>query len=342
MRTASALAGDKKNRGFTLLEVLVTLGLLMVIMAIAMPAIDSMIKFNQRLETKANMERLAKAIERTYRNHAFEIDGDPLPRIRFGGTTINNGPSVLPNFQAVITEGGEDASILEDGFNRPFRVFVSNRLTANIDGQPIPYHVIALVSNQGGAYNGPARSQTLDAGTTFNPATGQLTLAGYDTGVVINGLYVQQDIFRETKKKLQKLSDAWQNYYRLRYLQDPGRNINRDYFGEPVAGNARPLAWHPPQAGSVTANCGVADPDPAIWGYPLTSLNINVALGLGETDITDSWGNEIHALNCGTFGTTLRNPNTTVLGMNTPPYSALLGVRLPDGTDYLVSVIELH
>lgn len=280
----------RTQRGFTLLEVLVTLSLVAVIVGLTLPVVDAALQFNQRMKTRANLERLAKAVELTYKARAWHADSEADKSMPTGNATIVPGASTAENFSDVLTVSGEDSGILMDGFNRPFRVFVSKRLTAVIEGVSLPYHVIALVSNQGGKYNGTTQLQTLNKGTTFDPDTGQLILGGMDTGIVINGLHVVQVLFRVTHERMAAIAQMWSDYYATKRHADSSRSAFRDYFGAAAEGNRMRKAWHPPTPGSVLVNCGIADPDPEWWGYPLTDLNLDTALGLSKPNYTDAWG----------------------------------------------------
>ena len=316
-------------------EVLITLSIVAVIIGLTFPAVDAALQFNQRMKTRANLEQLAKAVELTHKASPWLADSEAGASMPTGNATIVPGASTAENFRDVLTVSGEDSGILMDGFNRPFRVFVSKRLTAVIEGVSLPYHVIALVSNQGGEYDGTTQLQTQNKGTTFDPDTGQLILGGMDTGIVINGLHVVQALFRVTHERMAAIAQMWSDYYATKRHADSSRSAFRDYFGTAAEGNRMRNAWHPPEPGSVLANCGVTDPDDTQWGYPLTDLNLDVALGLSEPNYTDAWGNEIHALMCGPGG--VRNPNGPT-NYSTPPWTAMLGVTLPDNSVYKLSV----
>jgi len=328
------LRQSRAARGFTLFEVLITLTLIGVIVALTLPAIDSGLKFNQRLETKARMQRLAQAIEIAYRQRALNFDLSPTTAVHDGVAWVTPGPTLLASFREILNLSGEDQTVLKDGFNRPFRLFISRRLTKLINGVNVPYHVLAIVSNQGGSFDGVNQLQQLHPGTSFNINTGVLTLGRGDVGLVINGIYIVQELLKVTTDRMQRVADSWSNYYRPRYAQDPGKTIYRDYFGQAVAGNVYPRKWHPTVAGGILANCGIIDPDPTLWGYPLQTLNIPTALGLTQNDLVDGWGRPLHAMNCGP-GT--RNPNAGPAS-SSPPYSAQIGTTLVDGTPYTMVV----
>jgi len=309
--------------GFTLIEITVAIGILSVL---AFGVIGTFMPLLQAKTEYATNERLAKvalALTSAYRVNARTVDTSALRELRLSptvavanATTATNGATQAA--LAVLASYGQvsPSDLERDEYAAFFNYFVSNRLTAAMPGgYNILYRKIAIVSP---GYNG-----VLDAGTTMDAATGNLTLAGDDLGVVVDGFQIQKDLSDRTVASVNKIVTAYQNYFTNRYLANPTRDVSINYFANSGAPASR---W---DTTGLAANSGGAFTN-------ATTLNFASALGLSPNDMLDAYGAPIQVDNSSDAS---RNPNNATLAMQLPPYSALVRAQLMGGQTYQLSAI---
>lgn len=315
-RTAPFVAGQ---RGFSLFEMLLALGVLALLAGPLMSALSGLQASQQRMTTEARLRTLAAAIERAYRLQAWTIDQQAGAVLATGTANLVDGPATAAAFADVLRAGAAPTDLV-DGFNRPWQVRVSTRLVRLRNGVAVPFHVIALISNQGGDYDG-ATGQVLDAGTAFDAATGALTLGGIDAGIVVSGWPVWEGMAIEAEHRLARVAEAYAGWYQTRFLSSSGAPAT-DFF----ATRGNDTWWDSTNAGTaVVASCDVLSPD-GLWGNPLTQLSLDSVLGLGANALTP-WGQVLRAVNC---GAPARSPASGA-GLTQPPYTAVLAAVLPNG-----------
>jgi len=334
----------KNQRGFTLVEMMIGLSLATVLVAVTVPLIMQAVMFKESVETDNNIKVLSTAVKKWYQDEAFNIDSNNASGLYMpDGTFVLNNTSVLgTKWSELISRAGFDDSKMVDGFGRNYKFFVSNRLQSPYEGVLIPYRVIAFVSagNEDRSADGSSKIKS-----TFDPATGKLTIATGEITTLFSGLDVQIRKFEESKKKLQELSDTYGQYYWSRYRASANEpSIN--YF----ARNGSNIKWD--STADVTrvveATCG--KPSGTLNGVTLLGTTIknsklNTALGLTDSSIMDSYGREFRILNCGTtasmrvagasYSLTVRDPT---VGNGLPPYTAAMGFTLPNSESYIMSV----
>lgn len=319
------------QRGFSLFEMLLALGVLALLAGPLMSALAGLQASQQRMTTEARLRTLAAAIERTYRLQAWTIDQQAGAVLATGTANLVDGPATAAAFADVLRAGAAPTDLV-DGFNRPWQVRVSTRLVRLRNGVAVPFHVIALISNQGGDYVGAAPAvadpdnpvvvgQVLDAGTAFDAATGALTLGGIDAGIVVSGWPVWEGMAIEAEHRLARVAEAYAGWYQTRFLSSSGAPAT-DFF----ATRGNDTWWDSTNAGTaVVASCDVLSPD-NLWGNPLTQLSLDQVLGLGANALTP-WGQVLRAVNC---GAPARSPASGA-GLTQPPYTAVLAALLPNG-----------
>lgn len=99
------------HRGFTLLEIVIAIALMILITAVIMLGLGPWLKFKQRMETDIILERFELATTALYKAHAFTIDDAPanagaglgqidgaLGMAYSGGLTLSGGGSVRQLF----------------------------------------------------------------------------------------------------------------------------------------------------------------------------------------------------------------------------------------------------
>lgn len=366
--------GARRARGFTLVEILVALAVMVILGAVLYPALMSEIHFSNRATTRARLAVLRRAVNETYMRHAMAID-TLAPRaqtiaLNTASTyTLTTGPAFQPGnpyafqngFQRFAQYADTPArTLVTDGFGRPWAVFVSDPLTTVKDGVTLTYHAVAFVSNDGGPENG--NGQVLNAGTTFNPMTGVLTLGGHDVGVVINGAVVERRLLRRTLQTMRLIADEYATYFTTQYESDANRDITIDYFASAPPGSSNPTVWNSasPIGNSANGNGpGFAFPGPLPAGatstgtltgpsvcdmQPVTDINFTQTLGLSGTDQTSAWGYELGVGNGPNSGSTScygddRDPQSANGNLQSPPYTALIGAWVPGGSLVTVPVV---
>ncbi len=251
-------------------------------------------------------------------------------------------------------------ALATDGFGRPWSVFVSDPLTTIKDGVTLTYHVIAFVSNNGGPEN--PGGQVLNAATTFDPATGTLTLGGHDVGITVNGAVVERRLLRRTLRTLRLMASEYATYFTTQYESDTNRDITIDYFASAPPGSSNPSVWNSTSSIGNSANGdgpGFAFPGPLPAGgvsagtlsgpsicdmQPVTADGFAQTLGLSTTDQTSAWGYEIGVGNgpnsgsSGCYGDD-RDPQSSDGALQSPPYTALIGAWVPGGALVTVPVV---
>ncbi len=321
------MANRRAQGGFTLVEILITLTLVTVLSVVALNALTPWLTFKQALDTDSKLQDMRQGLTAMYTANAVSIENVVSAAIAIPGATLTNdtattGSACTAQVNAVaamssyLTESGVVAD--NDGYASPFCFLITPRLTKAVEGVQIYYHVLAVVST--------GRNGVLDSGTTLNAATGQLTLAGDDKGVVINGYNIEYAKYRDTLDRLNRIGTLYENYFTTRFTNTSDRDTTRDYFynGSGTNGDAN---------GSVAATTG--------WTPALTVLS--TSLGVSPLDATTTFDNQSYASNNVELGntteavtlsgssTSVRSPANLATGA-TPPYTALLRARLAGGT----------
>ena len=312
-----------RQRGFTLLEIATAVTLLGILGFSLIGTFTPLLQAKTELATRERLNKIALALGAAYRVNARTVDAVATREFRLSPTLVigNNTTAANATTQATLatiaTFGQVSPSDLErDEYVGLHTYLISNPLSyAMPGGYNIVYRKIAIVSP---GYNG-----TIDAGTTMDAATGNLTLAGDDLGVVVDGFQIQKDLTDRTVAAVNKMVNAYQNYFTNRYLANPTRDVSVDYFasaGTPL------LRW---DTAGVAGNSGAVFAD-------VSTLNFGPALGLAASDMLDSYGTAIQVDNSSNI---VRNPNNFAAAMQIPPYSALIRAQLMGGQFYQQSAI---
>lgn len=347
----------RQQKGFTLVEIVIAIALVLMITAVVTQGLGPWIKFKQRLETEQNFKDLVQATTALYKANAYNIDNtDPVGTAPPSPTSIGpNGALSLPTasapanqFQTDCTAGDPadttsiketlrplqpylSKSVLElaqDGFNNKICVLVSKRQYRDVNGARLFYHSVAFISR--------GDNTTLDAGTTFvdNGAGMTLTLAGDDTGQMVDGFKIALENYQVTLTRLQKLTLAYETYFHIRYLTKSDRDISINYFyanntsnngdpGDILNGDTGPTA--PETRLSLGGTWVHASFDNVIDPIGASSSRYSSILGVGDSEGRDAWGKPLLVDN--------RSPRVKSGELNAiktqPPFSAAFGALLP-------------
>ncbi len=150
----------RRARGFTLIEILVALAVMVILGAVLYPALMGEIHFSDRATTRARLAVLRRAVNEAYLRHAMAIDtlaprANTIALNTASTYTLATGPAFQPGnpyafqngFQMFAQYADTPArTLVTDGFGRPWVVYVSDPLTTVKDGVTLTYHVIAFVS----------------------------------------------------------------------------------------------------------------------------------------------------------------------------------------------------
>lgn len=373
-----------RQHGFTLLEILISLGVVALILAVVFPALSGMVEFGKKEETQAQLDAAAAAITLAYGENAMKIDSYPFPELCLNPTcssTIVNAASGAVEPSAVSTASADGvltanalADIAQangisvtkldiDGFAKHFKYFVSNELQAATPGPgggPIYYHIVAIVSSEG--------RSTLNAGTSFNQATGVLTLTAGNMGTVVSGLPIERNLMQQTLDSMQSLANIYSQFFTSRYLASANRDASIDYFSandcpENCAGSAlfdstSPIGnsgnnhggWgyagtpYPGDPSSPYVNAGFVmqdcQPASALAGFQGT-------LGVASGSLLSAWGYPLMVCNGpnadGRYGISIdgsqdRNPASSTAALQTPPYTASIEAWSAWGNPMIITI----
>lgn len=306
--------------GFSLVEVVIALAVISAIAALAAATLGPWLAFRQSMETERRLKETVQALEAGYRENAMAIDNNPGAVLAFPGSPIaNNTTATATTFSAVERYSSLSAAqMASDGFNMPVLVFVSNRLSQQVEGVTLYYHIAAVVSG--------GRNGVIQPGTSFDAATGRLVLAGDDKGMIVDGYRVQRANYDLTLAKIRRLALAWQDYFQSRYLAVGTRDVSIDYFGSPGTPANR---W---DSGNSVPNTNGAY-------VSAVSAGIHSVLGLSVSEVTDAYG---QALRIDNSSAMTRNPGNPNPSMTTPPYTARVSTVLPGGVVLEMSVSGLY
>lgn len=306
-----------RQRGFTLAELLVAVVVLGIVLAATLPMLSQALSQQQRVETQARLDRLRTALELVYRQQAWTIDSQTGQVLATGAQTIQPGPLNPAQWADVARIAGLTPELLVDGYQRPWEVRISQRLTRLRAGVSVGYHAIALISSQGGDYDGTA-GQSLDAGTTWDATTGALTLGGRDVGIVVDGYPVWDGMAATADAQVRAVASAYAAWFRTRSQLTNVGAYDVDYF----ATRGTSTAWDSTATGTtILADCDVLSPD-GLWGRPLSQVRLDQVLGLGS-QATAPWGQVLRVANCNAPARSPANGGQ--------PYTAVVAALLPNG-----------
>lgn len=333
----------KNQRGFTLVEVMISMVLLAMFAMFMSVNIKDLVDTQQGHDNDIRIVDLSKKIEGHYRQNAWNVESESANKYYVGGTSfILNGEytsSSNPAWVLLARQIGLSERDYVDGYNRPYKILISPRLTYNYEGILIPYRTIAFVSNNGGDVTSGNQVilSTLDANGTIN-------LANRESASVFNSLEISTANFIETREKVRSIASLYTQYYWGK-VNNGKNDASVNYFaggtGSPMAG----VTWD--SASTIKPTCAsdptmVIDLDSA--GVPITKTNLDKVLGLSKNMITTAWGTEIGTLNCNnaTFKTGGVNVVYWTFSKNKLPFTALLGFALPNLDSYVVSVYSTN
>ena len=327
MKTACNRALRAAQRGYTLLEVVVALVLVTGLYAIAAESFGPALAFRAEIATKERLEDLHQALYTAYKANALTVDANTGKTLDFGalGTMSEALPhpvnkrctstaaTILPIARFSKSSAGE---AFVDGYGTPQCVFITPQLTLDISGVSVLYHSVAIIS--------AGKNGVIDAGTALDDATGNMTLAGDDIGILMDGQRFAEDRYRASLDAVKKAADAYQAYFAVRYQSDPARSISVDYFS---CGDAT----CPPATANSLWDAGNAMPSTCtapLAMFQETGISPSAVLGLSKSDVTDGYGNLITLDNC---GASVRSPGNATAAMRAPPYTAVITATLPGG-----------
>jgi len=253
------------NRGFTMLEVVISIAILSMMTLLIAGAFTPYMQFKQRMETTTKLNDLADAMMLVYRKYSASIDGQDRPGTAMLGSFVLD-PNLLgerffetscASFNGVATSDITDindpttsgmsiyevltplapyarqsiSSLSEDGYGNAVCVLVSNRAVITHSGQPLFYHSIAFIS--------PGQNNIVDVGTNLvvsqpngNDDVWNLTLSGDDKGILVDGSQIAIANFEKTKARLDRLARAYETYFNIRFRARSARDnrFNFNYF----------------------------------------------------------------------------------------------------------------
>jgi prepilin-type N-terminal cleavage/methylation domain-containing protein len=301
------------NKGLTLVELTVVLAILAVLVAMSFDPGVRLMRWIEETETKKILLKLQNAVTDVYENNAWSVDSSPAAAFtfNFGGSThvLVNGISTDPgNLNALRAIASSVANIPigdieRDSMRNPMQVFISNRLVDTALG--IHYRVVAIVSpGWDGEFN-----------SSFNIATGALTLQKDDLGMIVSGFSIQQDNIIETNRKLAIIRDAYQNHFTSLFLSDPNRSVHINRFARRNNNCGANQFW---DARSFVDNSNCVS-------NTASGIGLKAAVSASRDAITTAWGREMLIDNSSAV---TRNPDNTG---STPPYTARVLAELPWG-----------
>jgi prepilin-type N-terminal cleavage/methylation domain-containing protein len=308
----------RKARGFTLIEVLISLAIIAMISLVLMPALGPWLNLKQKMDTERRLHDIKQGVSAMYEAQGMAIDAQPsgsFKEFTDNAVEVGSGGCVLQDagFVANSTWFSEPAQALSrDGYSNPWCIRISPSLSEVIDGVELWYRNISIIST--------GRDGQLDEATGVS-STGVLTLAGDDFGITISGREVQSDKLRETLRRMTRAGQTYETYFTVRYLANPARDITVDYFSSDF------------DTSGVVASTGGA------WAPISTALG---PIGVAGIDTLSAWESD-NNIEMGNFNETVngiqvRSPGST--GTGTLPFTALIRARVPAPAGTLTYVLQ--
>lgn len=345
----------KQQNGFTLLEVVIAMTLIVAMTAVVFGQFGHWRKFQQQIETDHRLQEVKTATEKMYSQYAWDIDfyddaSATLPsygdlRLNATSTIKSICPADLADSDLVAAEMAPIQSfatksvdlLAKDGFNNRLCIVVSPRLSKSVGNSFIYYHAIAFVSYGEDGLLAPSTTLAPDpndplSATAPDKASWTIVLDGDDRGVLINGFDIQKKLFDISLYKVNKLADAYQTFFKVRYMSNQNRDVSLDYFYKDIAyGPDGGVSGDPQDAtAGFIDNTVAATTDMTGDGFTLLDTtnapNLIDSLGVGSDDVVDGWGNPILVDN---YSDKVRSPNNTNPAMRLPPYTSRFGFYLP-------------
>ena len=309
------------QNGFTLLEMAIALVLMSMASVLVAGSFEPWLAYRQENLTDVRMQTLAAAIAAAYLSDPRREEGDNAAELALRGGILGDRMAVDGRTVAILDARRASGGVHdgEDGFNRPFAILVSPRQTRQFDGVALSYHVVAVVSG--------GRNGHIEAATRLDPASGLLSLAGDDRGIVVDGFAIERALAEESLTRLQRVADAYQAYFRLRFLSDVRRDVAVDYFASACDGSAYADRWDAAGTDAMPSGCSE--------GVELVEASTRL-LGLSDRDRLDAWGQPVRIDNA---SVAVRHPDNPDLAMTLPPYSARVFTVLPGGGQLPVGVL---
>lgn len=344
----------KRQSGFTLLELVIVMGLVTLFIGITMPLYSKMSDTMSSVDTETNIQVLGGAIEEWYSENAWEIDSNSdasivLPTTNGTAYTMSNDTNSLENegWKTLALRYTSSQNVLTDGYNHAYKVFVSQRQEQSYEGNLIPYHIIAIVSGRG---NSPVIEDGMDGDTavssiqsTFDVATGDINAHPEDEIYVVSGFDIQKQKYKNSKKKLNTVANAYEDYYWSRYVGQ-GSEPAINYFGR----NGSNIRWDTSANIDVITNNNNTDVIGSSGrrelGNEIYNSGLPAELQLSSKAVTSDWDRPFRLLNDGTTGNIQTNGAVESISARTPdnggypPYTAVLGFSMPNGESYTQTV----
>ena len=325
-------------KGFSLVEILVAISLMAIMTVAVAPQLKYLVNFQSGMQTQNLLSELQSGFAAAYQANVNAIEANPNAVLSFpSGAVAQATASGTGRCTATAATfapwsdytGHAAGSLATDGYGAPLCVFISPQMAVTLNSVPLYYHVVAFVST------GPNR--VLDAGTGLNPVTGNLTLAGDDTGVTFNGQSFVLGQYNQTVVKMQNIAQALSAYYLMRYQADPTRSSSIDYWS---AGPGSPNLTRWDSSNTTPPNQLPYEPSAASMYTTGAATDLAVVLALSKNDVTDGFGNIMQFENA---TSNVRWPyNTANSSMAFPPYTALISTTLPGGSLLSQAVVGVN
>lgn len=286
----SSSSGRCKSEGFSIIEILVSIALITILSFLTLSSFGPWLDFRAKLETEQKLKDLQTLLSSAYDQNARRIDSNSnLPWLLRDGVTLS--PSTVST-EGACNSQSETLGLLQeyaplsgvgdgrDGYGGDVCILMARPKMVNYQGIQLPQRIVALVS--------PGKNGILDSAAPLDSETGRLTLVGDDMGVVISGLSIHQRKVELIEAKLNRISNAYETYYALRFQSNAQRDVRINYFIDANNSDPKaivPEASSPTRVDTVLAAIGVGEQD-AIGPYETGPENfINVKNSTGSNPI---------------------------------------------------------
>jgi len=299
------VAKFKREAGFTLPEVLITMALISIISLVVMGALEPWIAFKNKLDTERRLQDVKTGMVSLYENNGMAIEAQPAQRFM---TFVSSAPAAGPDGAlrcepqraAFETHGSvfseSPAQVSQDGYANPWCLMISPPIRELRDGVSLWFRNVGIVST--------GADGALDPATQIQ-ADGSMVMGGDDLATTVVGRDVQGPKLKETLRRLNRVAQFYENYFTAQYLGNPARDISTYYFS----------------TGAVASTNGT-------WTPVGTAL---LPIGLGGAETVTPWESanaiEMDNFNQIAGGVRVRSPSTS--GTGVLPYTALLRARVP-------------